>query len=108
MPKKIVHIFPLLRVTLTVEANSDVEAIEKAMRKFYDEELWRDLSEHGEFADDLDDAALVDQVGDKEYENSRWYTWLKDGTWTEGLPEYDEKVAKEQERARAAKRSLAS
>lgn len=68
-----VHLFPVVRVTVEVEADSQQEAIEKAE---YGEDfhLRFDRSADQEWAEEVA-YYEVDEVGDEEYSNSHWYKW---------------------------------
>ena len=63
-----VHIYPVVRVAVEVEANSQQEAITKAT----DETDLYTAIRNGEYAEDID-AYLVDECDDTEHEHSRWY-----------------------------------
>lgn len=67
-----VHLYPIMRVTFQgVEADSQEEAIKKAEEEFDGYAL---ASHHGgvAYAEDMD-GFCVDEVGDTEYTNSKWY-----------------------------------
>lgn len=90
----------LLRPELTVkisgiEADSQQEAIERALEWFDKEGIHKEIRdtleqihvdscrdpcfEYVELSEDTE-FALVDEVGDEEFENSNWYT-MKGGAW---------------------------
>jgi hypothetical protein len=80
--KYVVHIFTQVRVKVCqVEASDHAEAIKKAEREVDFHALF--LSErHGHGACETEwaesqttDEYLVDEVGDEEYRQSRWYKW---------------------------------
>ncbi len=64
-----VHIYPIVRMAVEVEAENQLEALKKADET--DLSLWAD-ARRIEFADDID-GYLVDEVGDEGFANSRWY-----------------------------------
>lgn len=78
MPKFIVHLYPLVRVKIKkeIEAATYEEAVEKAtsskytpdFHRLFDNETDELLIEDGE----EQPYALVDVVGDEEFEHSRW------------------------------------
>jgi len=64
-----VHLYVTVRVKMQdVEAPSQLEAIKVAESQFFED--CDQLVRQGEYADEIT-AALVDEHGDKEYENSR-------------------------------------
>lgn len=69
--KYTVHIYPVVRVTVTgVEADSQEAAMKKAEEET---DLFAVLGAKGvEYAEDID-CFHVDEEGDTEYEKSRWY-----------------------------------
>jgi hypothetical protein len=70
-----VHIFAVVRVKVSnVQAENHAEAIRKAETMVDLHQMF--LGSDSEFADDVD-CFLVDDVGDEEFANSRWYG--KDG-----------------------------
>jgi hypothetical protein len=77
-----------------VEADTDKEAIKEALRMFYIEGPETLVHSVGSFADDIDDVALVDNPPEENFEHSTWYTQLQDGSWTEGILDYAETIAK--------------
>ena len=70
MKKYRVHIFAVVRIPVEVEAESQIEAIEKAE----DDTDLNSLLNRGdvEYADEITEY-LVDEVEDKEYLRSTWY-----------------------------------
>ena len=82
MPKYTVHLYPIVRVTVSdVEADDQVEAIKKAEDMVvYDALFWARDPKYPDFpavtqveyADDID-GYLVDEDGDTEHERSREY-----------------------------------
>jgi len=81
-----VHLFPVVHLpAVEIEAKNQKQALEKADKLFRGDENRETLIKtSGEYADEVV-SYLVDEVGDKEYKNSRWYTedfqplWDRDG-----------------------------
>ena len=82
---------PELTVKITdVEATSQTEAIERAIRMLDSEGIRSEIcgalgglkGKHFEYAELSEDVTyvLVDEVGDEEFENSNWYE-MKGGSW---------------------------
>lgn len=67
-----VHVMAVIRVPFEVEAKGQVEAAEKAA-----DMTWGSGNLTGEFADEIT-SFLVDEVGDEEYDRSRWYEYSED------------------------------
>ena len=84
MPKKMVHLYPIVRVAIEVDAETDEKAIALAWEEFYADKLA--YLSGSEFADADDGTVLVDQDGDTEFKNSVWYTQGDDGAYRKGLP----------------------
>ncbi len=84
MPKYRVHVFPIVRVSVEVEAEDREKAAKKAVEETDFERLL-----HDEFADDFDDAVLVDPLdedGEIDYEHSAWLNpWEKGETKDEAV-----------------------
>ena len=68
-----VHIYAVVRIPVVVEADSQQDAIAKALPKADLYELDTTLADcDGEYADQVT-GYLVDEVGDEEYFNPIWY-----------------------------------
>lgn len=76
--KYAVHLFPTVRVKVEVEAESQHGAIAKAL-----EIDLHPIVDHGEveYSEDAIEIILVDESGDEEYDNSKWYGLCKNGEY---------------------------
>lgn len=68
-----VKLFPIMSITLEVEAENHVAAVLKANEEFNPSDILSnpDLG----YVDQLDNSFLVDEVGDEEYLRSAWYQY---------------------------------
>lgn len=69
--KYTVHLFPIVRVAVIVEADSQVEAMKKADEQTNFHDLFDGLP-CAEYAEDID-CFQVDEENDPEYTKSTWY-----------------------------------
>lgn len=72
-----VHLYAVVRVPVDdIEADSQLEAVEKAENGV---NLHHELDHYGnEWAEEIV-YAMVDEEGDEEYDNSRWYDNTSEG-----------------------------
>jgi hypothetical protein len=74
-----VHLYVTVRVKVPdIEAANQLEAIEVAESRFFED--CNQLARQGEYADEIT-AALVDEQGDRDYENSRLHLPDPDVGW---------------------------
>jgi len=99
MPKYNVHIYTIVRVKVCgVEAESPVEAIEEARKKPHYYDLFDyipNLKQYGVREAGWGakhDGYLVDEEGDEEYENSKYYKDIGGNPVEEVVPTYDELI----------------
>ena len=71
-----VHMYTVVRVPIVVMAENQLDAIKKTdkidLHRIIDGYVGYEVCDQVEFADEVN-GFLVDEVGDEEYENSRYY-----------------------------------
>tara|TARA_R100000306_G_C4358695_1_gene134138 strand:+ start:312 stop:590 length:279 start_codon:yes stop_codon:yes gene_type:complete len=67
-----VHVYAIVRVPVKVEAESQVDAIEKAEAKV---DWYTQFDGDQEWAEE-NAYYLVDELGDEEYQKSHWYAYV--------------------------------
>ena len=75
--KYLVHLFPVVKLPgWVIEAGNHQRAIEQAQR-IWDtaKDKQRQIEDFGQYADEIS-CFLVDEIGDEEHENSRYYDEL--------------------------------
>ena len=67
-----VHLYCVVRVPMDVEADGQIAAIQKAEELFHRDANHNIHAHDAEYAEEIN-TALVDEVGDAEFERSRTY-----------------------------------